>query len=150
MSNCTDGDVRLVDGNAPYEGRVEMCINRAWGTVCSTYSGGWWWNNRWSTPDSNVVCRQLGHMELGSSSSFSNCLTCSIGSVPYTTATQFGQGTGPIFISDVQCTGQESNLFDCSYRSVPTSSCTHYHDAGVKCEGIHILYTFVAFSNVIE
>ena len=65
-------------------------------------------------------------------------MTCSIGSVAYSTATQFGQGTGPIFIFVIDCTGQESNLFDCPYSSIPTSSCTHYYDVGVKCEGMHV------------
>ena len=70
MSDCEDGDVRLVGGNTQYEGRVEVCINHVWGTVCSSrYSrySYWWWsyNYYWGTTDSNVVCRQLGHMELG-------------------------------------------------------------------------------------
>ena len=51
-SNCTDGDVRLVDGLTPFEGRVEICINHAWGTVC---------DHSWSTADANVVCKQLGY-----------------------------------------------------------------------------------------
>ena len=147
MSNCTDGNIRLVDGNTLYEGRVEVCINGAWGTVCSSTYNSWWSNYRWSTTDSKVVCRQLGHMEFGINSSFSNYLMCSIGSVAYPAATQFGQGTGPIFISDVHCTGQESNLFDCSYRSVPRLLCTHNHDVGVKCEGIHVCICCI--SNVI-
>lgn len=59
MADCSDGDVRLVGGKTEYEGRVEVCINRAWGTICSRY---YWY---WDTADSNVVCRQLGHMGLG-------------------------------------------------------------------------------------
>ena len=59
-SNCTDGDVRLAGGSVPNEGRVEICVNRAWGTVCyGRYS------YYWSTQDATVVCRQLGHQELG-------------------------------------------------------------------------------------
>ena len=67
MADCEDGDVRLVGGNTQYEGRVEVCINRVWGTVCSSRYSSWWWRSSyyWGTPDSNVVCRQLGHMELG-------------------------------------------------------------------------------------
>ena len=68
MADCEDGDVRLVEGNTQYEGRVEVCINRVWGTVCSSrYFSSWEWSfyYYWGTPDSNVVCRQLGYMELG-------------------------------------------------------------------------------------
>ena len=42
-------------------------------------------------------------------------------------------------MSSVGCSGQESNLLDCSYQPFPYSSCTHYYDAGVKCEGEVIL-----------
>lgn len=55
-ANCEDGEVRLVGGETQYEGRVEMCINRVWGTLCS---------RNWNWRESNVVCRQLGHMGLG-------------------------------------------------------------------------------------
>ena len=56
-SNCTDGDVRLVGGVSQYQGRVEVCLNRAWGTVCA-YSS-------WSTQDAKVVCNQIGAMTIG-------------------------------------------------------------------------------------
>ena len=66
MANCEDGDVRLVGGSTQYEGRVEVCINKAWGTVCSSKFSSWWSKYyHWETPDSNVVCRQLGYMDLG-------------------------------------------------------------------------------------
>ena len=57
------------------------------------------------------------------------------GSVTYPSASQFGQGTGPILINSVRCSGHESNLLDCSYKPFPYSSCSHYYDVGVKCEG---------------
>ena len=57
QSNCTDGDVRLVGGSNQYEGRVEVCVNKAWGTVCG-YSS-------WSSDDAKVICNQIGALTLG-------------------------------------------------------------------------------------
>ena len=73
-SNCSDGDVRLVDGSVDYEGRVEVCINRVWGTVCSTTYRYNYAN--WDLNDAKVVCRQLGHQELGTV--FCACWNCII------------------------------------------------------------------------
>ena len=57
-SNCTDGDIRLVDGSTNYEGRVEICINKAWGTI--TYFYG-------SNNEAQTVCNQLGYSATGKS-----------------------------------------------------------------------------------
>ena len=59
-SNCSDGDIRLAGGSEPNEGRVEICLNRAWGTVC--HGSRYYY---WDTSDATVVCRQLGHQQLG-------------------------------------------------------------------------------------
>ena len=42
--------MRLVEGATRLEGRVEICSNNAWGTVC---------DNGWGETDARVVCRQL-------------------------------------------------------------------------------------------
>ena len=55
-SNCTDGDIRLVDGSTNYEGRVEICINKAWGTITNFYG---------SYNEAQTVCNQLGYNATG-------------------------------------------------------------------------------------
>ena len=54
--NCTYGDVRLVNGTSLYEGRVEICINDLWGTVC---------DDSWGSVDATIVCKQLGYAYTG-------------------------------------------------------------------------------------
>lgn len=56
QSNCSDGHVRLVGGDSSNEGRVEVCVNEAWGTVC---------DHSWNSEDANVVCGQLGFLQRG-------------------------------------------------------------------------------------
>ena len=58
-------------------------------------------------------------------------LTIKSGSIARTSA-YFGQGTGPILLDDVRCTGTESRLVDCTY-DPSTVDCNHGEDAGVTC-----------------
>ena len=51
-SNCTDYDVQLVDGPSLNEGRLLMCINGVWGTLC---------NSGINYNDARVICHDLGY-----------------------------------------------------------------------------------------
>ena len=48
---CTEGEVRLAGGPSDLEGRVEICLDNEWGTVC---------DEMWDVTNAAVVCRQLG------------------------------------------------------------------------------------------
>ena len=48
---------------------------------------------------------------------------------------QFGAGTGPIFLDDVQCSSSASQLLECSSQPILAHDCLHTADAGVGCEG---------------
>ena len=51
QSTCQNGDVRLSDGGSTHQGRVEVCYNGVWGSVCG---------HTWTSVEASVVCRQLG------------------------------------------------------------------------------------------
>ena len=56
LANCTSGDIRLA-GGAYYYGRVEVCVEGVWGTVCR--------DSHWDNTDASVICRQLGFSFFG-------------------------------------------------------------------------------------
>ncbi|XP_039671811.1 deleted in malignant brain tumors 1 protein-like [Perca fluviatilis] len=100
--------LRLVNGNTSCNGRLEILHNNQWGTVCDDF---------WDINDAKVVCRQLRCGPVHSA----------------TSSASFGQGTGPIWMDDVACTGSESLLSECRHRGFGTNNCGHGEDAGVIC-----------------
>ena len=104
----TDVVVRLVNGSTQYEGRVEVYYNDEWGTVC---------DDGWDLNDTQVVCRELefGRAINANSQAF------------------YGQGSGRIWLDNVNCIGTELAIEDCSHGGWGIEDCFHSQDAGVKC-----------------
>ena len=126
VDNCTEGDIRLVNGLLANEGRVEICFNNQWGTIC---------DDSWGAAEAQVVCRQLNYtVNLQHSVPFSNAY--------------FGSGLTAIHLDDLNCTGTERRLADCGHSGVGNHNCLHHEDAGVLCIGMQTQYTVVLLYNL--
>ena len=98
--------VRLVGGNSSSEGRVEVSYDGDWGTVC---------DDNWDHRDAMVVCRSVGY--------------------PFVRSIQvnFGEGTGQIYMDNLNCTGDEQTLMECHGLHWGKHNCDHSEDVGVVC-----------------
>ncbi|NXG49270.1 C163A protein, partial [Psilopogon haemacephalus] len=102
--------IRAVGGGSSCSGRVEVWLQGSWGTVC---------DDSWDRQDAAVACRQLG---------------CGPAlAAPGQAA--FGEGTGPIWLEQVECKGTEPALQDCWDRIGDSGACPHKEDAAVECSG---------------
>ena len=112
--------VRLVGGSSFNQGRVEVNYNGEWGTVC--YYG-------WTYSNTYVMCRQLG-----------------LGTYGY--YYYFGRESGPAWLENVKCAGDESTIASCGHPGVNiTRSCTYYaHVVGIVCYGNQGTANFVNYT----
>ena len=92
------------------EGRVEICYNNTYGSVCDDY---------FDENAAGVVCGGIGAPLRG------------IDNVNY-----FGVGSGPITLDNVVCQGSEDNLLNCAHNEIYENNCNHTEDAGVICGGM--------------
>ena len=107
--------MRLADGRADV-GRVEIYHNGTWGTVC---------DDHWDIKDATVVCRMLGFTYAWTSMSYGEfIINQDLDNTP---------GTGPIWLDDVACLGNESSLTECGHNGWLVHDCDHVENAGVLC-----------------
>ena len=85
---------------------MEVSYDGDWGTVC---------DDNWDHRDAMVVCRSVGY--------------------PFVRSIQvnFGEGTGQIYLDDVNCLGNEQTLMECRYVYWGRHNCDHSKDVGVVC-----------------
>ncbi|NXC47959.1 NETR protein, partial [Penelope pileata] len=91
------------------EGRVEVYHDGKWGTIC---------DDQWDDHDAEVVCRQLGLSGNPKALSWAH----------------YGQGSGPILLDEVECSGNELSLDQCKKSDWGQQNCDHIEDAGVSCD----------------
>ena len=89
---------------------MEVYFNGQWGTVC---------DDGWDLNDAEVVCTELGYGP--------------VTAVRHNTYS--GQGSGQIWLDEVNCVGTEVTIANCSHGGWGNHDCEHYEDVGIRCAG---------------
>ncbi|XP_059216985.1 uncharacterized protein LOC106092183 isoform X2 [Stomoxys calcitrans] len=100
-------EYRLEGGRSKNEGRLEIRYRDQWGTVC---------DDDFSLKEAQVVCNSLGYY--GRAQLVKNI---------------YGPGTGPIWLDQVSCLGNETTLDQCNHWTWGENNCQHTEDVGLRC-----------------
>ncbi|XP_062571863.1 deleted in malignant brain tumors 1 protein-like [Saccostrea cucullata] len=100
--------VRIVNGTSNKEGRVEILIGGQWRSIC---------DGSWNKFDANVTCRSMGYS----------------GGFPVLSSF-FGESNSEVWLSNIDCKGDENSLLNCRQLSLISTRCNSYgKNAGVVC-----------------
>ena len=97
---------------------MEVYYNGEWGTVC---------DNGWDLNDAEVVCTELGYGP----------------AVDANGEAFYGQGSGPIWLKNVDCIDTDMNIAHCSHSRWGVNDCSHSEDAGVWCAASSGKFSFL-------
>uniref|UniRef100_A0A673H2L8 Soluble scavenger receptor cysteine-rich domain-containing protein SSC5D n=1 Tax=Sinocyclocheilus rhinocerous TaxID=307959 RepID=A0A673H2L8_9TELE len=98
--------LRLTNGINFCSGRVEVLHDGQWGTVC---------DDGWDQSHAALVCREIGCGNV----------------IEAMSEAYFGEGSGEIWMDEINCTGTESSLMNCRTPGWGIHDCEHSEDAGV-------------------
>ena len=118
--------VQLVDGHTSEDGRVEICLDGTWGSVC---------DDRWSFRDAQVLCRQLGFdgREITLYLTIPNNIL--LFTMPASSPLISNSSTEKLLhhLEYVHCNGTEGMLNDCNHSGAGIYDCADESTVGVIC-----------------
>ncbi|XP_078353741.1 scavenger receptor cysteine-rich type 1 protein M130-like [Oculina patagonica] len=113
-SDPSDSDIpiRLQGSSVPNAGRVEVLYQGIWGAIG---------RRNWDINASTVACRQLGY-QAGAEAALTNVV--------------YGPISGPVWLTNLRCSGNENNLMSCSHDGIGFKSQlrSRWYVAGVICK----------------
>ena len=115
-AECANGDVRLAaftDGDTSRQGTLQICINSAWGGVCS--------DPRFGVAEAQVACQQAGGYRREDAEEVESV-----------------SSSGPVFLSELNCVGNEASLLECPRFTSIGSECGSGEDVVLRCTGMFI------------
>ena len=116
-------NVRLKDGDASYQGRLEIKYYGEWGTVC---------NRSFNRRAATIVCNQFGL-------AFQNFYN-----------PKSGPTGGRIWLENVQCNGNEQSIFDCTHNGWGNvTDCLHNDDVGITCGSTYVKCYIRSFQLIV-
>ncbi|XP_044739287.1 uncharacterized protein LOC123300724 isoform X2 [Chrysoperla carnea] len=101
-------ELRLANGSTPLEGRVEIRFYGVWGTIC---------DDDFTDEAATVICNQMGYF----------------GPARVKKGGMYGPGSGPIWLDQVSCFGNETSVEKCLHNERGQHNCEHSEDVGVVC-----------------